>query len=180
MTDFSVDAYKLCLREAKQCSMRDGNADGAVAFVLFGNNGLRLFKNRNRRARDFLSLYKLSCCGFQEHAEQAVLNDVLRYASDNNDTIKSLLLFVGGYYSDKPYYYKYSEGYTCMNCASYIYYLCGDRLPSYATFVMLPAKDGWWTLEPFILYKQTAKSFLEHGKITDVRSKALGVRRSAH
>lgn len=166
-----IDIYKMCLEQAKLGSMRDGNGEGALLYVFFVNNGLLLFKNRSRHKRDFINDYGLSYSGFQEHAEQAVVNDAIRFAKDKKDTILSASLFVAGYLGGKPYRYK-ERKYICMNCASYL----KEVLPMYATVIYLPkAGGGWYSYSPFELFREALEVYSYYGKTGEVRLANLEV-----
>jgi hypothetical protein len=163
--------YDVCLEEAHLGSMRNGNGEGAVMYISFKNSGLVVFKNRSRHKRDFLDDYGLSCSGFQEHAEQAVLNDALKYARDNNDTIFGASIFIAGYVNGNPYKYK-KPTYICMNCASYI----REVLPMYSTYIYLPNIDGgWFCYSPFELYRDAVEAYTIHGKTSEARLANLEV-----
>ena len=175
---YFMNPYRLCLNEAKKCSMRDGNADGAVAHVIFDGAGLIVFKNRNRLKCDIVEEYGLRSCGFQEHAEEAVLNDIRLYVMEYNAVPKMVSLFIAGYYNNKPYYYKDPKGYSCMNCACYLY----DWLPKYSSSIMLPSGNNtWWVLEPYQLYKAAVDLNSVQKKPSEYRrTKILGVLKSAN
>jgi len=165
------DTYNECLEQAQLGSMRGGNGEGALLYVSFENSGLVLFKNRSRHKRDFLDDYGLSCSGFQEHAEQAVINDALKFTRDNVDTILSASLFVAGYSEGKPYKYN-KPTYICMNCASYI----KEVFPMYSTHIYLPnIEGGWYSFTPFELYREAVEAYTFYGKTSEVRLASLEV-----
>lgn len=164
------DIYELCLKEAERGSMRRGIGEGAVLYVFFKHNGVVQFRNRSRHRRDFLKDYGLSCSGFQEHAEQAVVNDALKYARDEDDVIMGAALFIAGYFDGKPYRYK-ERTYICMNCASYI----KEVLPLYSTFIYLPAEKGWYCFSVYELFKVAVEAYMIYGKTSEVRKASLEV-----
>ena len=165
------DIYDMCLEEAKSGSMRGGNGEGAVLYATMKNKGIVVFKNRSRHRRDWLKDYGLSCSGFQEHAEQAVLNDALRFVRDNNDEMLGVAMFVAGFIEGKPYRYK-KRTYICMNCASYI----KEVLPVYSTYIYLPALEGgWYVFSPFELYREAVGMYAEFNKTSDARRESLEV-----
>ena len=158
------EIYADCLEQAKKGSMRHGNSDGAVMYTFFKQNGLIIFRNRNRRKREFLSGYGLSCSGFQEHAEQAVVNDAIKFAKDYGDVIVSAMLFIAGYKDSHPYLFTESV-YTCMNCASYM----KNVMPFYTTFVFIPSRDGWFCLTLYDAYKLAIEINAQYEKPGDFR-----------
>ena len=163
--------YNECLEQAQLGSMRNGNGEGALLFVSFAKNGMVLFKDRSRHKRDFLDDYGLSCSGFQEHAEQAVINDALVFARDNDDSIMSASLFVAGFLDGRPYKYK-KPTYICMNCASYI----KEVFPPYATHIYLPNLEGnWYVFTPFELFREAVEAYTFYGKTSEVRLASLEV-----
>lgn len=174
MSDISYqkfDIYNECLKQAQFGSMRGGNGEGALLFVSFARNGMVLFRNRSRHKRDFLNDYGLSSSGFQEHAEQAVVNDALKFARDKDDRILSADLYVAGFLEGKPYKYK-RETYICMNCASYI----KEVFPIYATHIHLPCLEGgWYSFTPFELYREAVEAYTFYGKTSEVRLASLEV-----
>jgi len=170
--DYEIfNIYDSCLEQAKLGSMRGGNGEGALLFVSFAKNGMVLFKNRSRHKRDFLDDYGLSCSGFQEHAEQAVINDALKFARDKDDGILSADLYIAGYFDGKPYKYK-TNAYICMNCASYI----KEVFPTYSTHIHLPnLEGGWYSFTPFELFREAVEAYTFYGKTSEVRLASLEV-----
>jgi len=162
------DIYNMCLEEAKKGSMRGGNGEGAILYAFMKNAGLIVFKNRCRHKRDFLEDYGLSYSGFQEHAEQAVLNDAIKFVRDNDDVIMGAYMFIAGFHEGSPYRYK-DKMYICMNCASYM----KETLPLYSTVIYLPAEEGWHCFSVFELYKMACAAYADGNKTSELRKEYL-------
>lgn len=161
--------YSECLKQATETQMRNGVGEGAVLYVFFERIGLRVFKNRSRPTRDFVKDIGLGYSGFQEHAEQAVINDAIAVAVANKDRIIGAMLFLGGYSDGKPYYYL-DRTYICMNCAKYMI----ENLPLFNTFVYLPAENGWFMNSSFELYKMAVETYSNIDKPSDYRRERMG------
>jgi hypothetical protein len=164
--------YELCIEEAMKGSMRRGRGEGAALYVTFAKNGMTRFLNRSRSPpRAFLVEYGLSSCGIQEHAEQAVINDAIKFAKDHEDIILSANLFIAGLMDGKPY--RYSEPtYICMNCASYI----KEILPPFSTFVFIPAEIGWYSFSGMDLYSIAVETYMYEGKTGQYRKEKLVIK----
>lgn len=140
--------YNECLSQAAKTKLRNGVGEGAVLYVFYEKLGLKVFKNRSRPTRDFVKDGGFGHSGFQEHAEQAVINDALAMAVANKDRIVGAVMFLGGFSDGRPYYY-IDKTYICMNCAKYMM----DTLPLFNTHVYLPAESGWFVTSAFELYR---------------------------
>lgn len=163
------DVYMECLKQASNTKMRNGVGEGAVLYVFYEKLGLRVFRNRSRPARDFVKDIGLGYSGFQEHAEQAVINDALSVAMSHKDRIVCAMLFLGGFADDKPYYY-IDKTYICMNCAKYIV----ENLPLFNTFVYLPSEKGWFVSSGFDLYKMSIEIYSNIEKPSEYRKERMG------